>query len=251
MQADAILKPEQKTLLKFCICGSEKTERDIIHKIQVLICKDCGIMRQDLPGYTQEMYFNYYSTDYHTAEQEKIGCVAYKERYSHDKQIAKIRCAEYEKTIDIRFRNRILDIGSSNNAFVDYMNENGYCANGIEIGEEGKKHKETTYTRDLLELNLEADSFDLITLHDVFEHLIDPNEYLKEIKRILKSGGKLVLDLPHYFVPEGVHHWRPVQHLWFFDENQTKKILSDAGFGIVAVKTPIPSKIVFYCIIIK
>jgi len=157
-----------------------------------------------------------------------------------------MRLKEYKETLGLN-SGKALDIGSSNNAFVDYLNLSGFDCCGIEIGEEGSNHPQTTYTDDLLNLELPENYFDLVTLHDVFEHLIYPEAYLKEIKKILKPGAFMVLDLPNYFVPEGLHHWRPVQHLWFFSKEQTEKILKVNGFEVLAVREPIASKLVFYC----
>lgn len=238
---------EPFTLLTNCLCGMPFFDRDRIHGIDVLECRACGVKRQDLPGYTKQMYFDYYKTDYHTKEQQKIGLQAYKERYAHDLSIAEMRLKNYEEMLHLQGGEKFLDIGSSNNAFVDYMNANGYACKGIEIGEEGKKHPETTYTEDLLDLKLKQGSFDVVTLHDVFEHLLYPEAYLQEIKRILGDYKFMILDLPNYFVPEGVHHWRPVQHLWFFTREQTIQILQNNGFKVLCVREPIASKLVFYC----
>jgi 2-polyprenyl-3-methyl-5-hydroxy-6-metoxy-1,4-benzoquinol methylase len=246
VQTNSKLETNSLTLLNTCTCGNVGFHRERIEGIDILNCSSCGIRRQDLPGYTEEMYFNFYQTKYHTEEQEKIGLQSYADRYKHDFKIAAMRHKEYKDTLEIK-KGKALDIGSSNNAFVDYMNLMGFTCRGIEIGEEGHKHPETTYTKDLLELDLNESIFDLITLHDVFEHLICPQTYLKEIKRILKPGAFMILDLPNYFVPEGVHHWRPVQHLWFFNEEQTKQLIEENGFQLLAIKEPIPSKIVFYC----
>lgn len=234
-------------LLENCLCGSGDSDLDIINDIAISQCKECGIKRQHLPDHTELDYFNYYKNDYHTTEQESIGLTAYHERYSHDLTIAAMRLTEYEKLLELKQGAQVLDIGSSNNAFVDYLNNNGYQCKGVEIGEEGAKHPDTTYTMDLLELGLSRNTFDLITLHDVFEHLTNPILYLREIKSILKPKGYLILDLPNYFVPEGVHHWRYIQHLWFFDEKQTTELLKANGFKVLAVNMPIKSKLVFYC----
>jgi 2-polyprenyl-3-methyl-5-hydroxy-6-metoxy-1,4-benzoquinol methylase len=234
-------------LLDKCLCGSGNSESDTINGIEISHCRDCGIKRQHLPNHTEKDYFDYYKNDYHTAGQEAIGLKSYHSRYAHDYGIAALRLFEYEKLLTLQKGLDVLDIGSSNNAFVDYMNNNGYQCKGVEIGEEGAKHPDTTYTKDLLELGLNYSSFDLITLHDVFEHLINPELYLKEIRAILKPKGFLIVDLPNYFVPEGLHHWRYIQHLWFFDEKQMTYLLNKNGFKVLLVNNPIKSKLVFYC----
>jgi len=44
-----------------------------------------------------------------------------------------------------------------------------------------------------------TESFDLVTSNMVFEHLRDPENQLKEVFRILKPGGSLVLHTPNSF----------------------------------------------------
>jgi len=43
---------------------------------------------------------------------------------------------------------------------------------------------------------------DLILSHHLIEHLENPIEHIKECKRILKVGGKLIVHYPHYSNPE-------------------------------------------------
>jgi len=70
---------------------------------------------------------------------------------------------------------------------------------------------------------------------------------LAQIYSILKPNGCLILDLPDYFTPAGLHHWKPIEHLWFFDRGQFIYILGKAGFDVINVTLPIPGKMVFYC----
>ena len=46
------------------------------------------------------------------------------------------------------------------------------------------------------ELPLEGDSFDVVTLLAVLEHLSHPREMLEEIARVLRPGGQLVMTVP-------------------------------------------------------
>lgn len=48
----------------------------------------------------------------------------------------------------------------------------------------------------LPELSFKPDTFDLIFLSDVLEHLDDPIEALKTIRRILKPGGRCLITVP-------------------------------------------------------
>jgi len=51
------------------------------------------------------------------------------------------------------------------------------------------------------------EAFDVITIHDVFEHLLNPQEVLEECFRVLVSGGLVSIITPHYYGLSGNHLW--------------------------------------------
>lgn len=48
-------------------------------------------------------------------------------------------------------------------------------------------------------LNYKENMFDCVISGEVLEHLENPSKFLKEIKRILKNNGKLIITTPNYF----------------------------------------------------
>ena len=70
---------------------------------------------------------------------------------------------------------------------------------------------------------------------------------MTKLKSLIKVGGTLIVDIPDYFVEQGLHHWRPVQHLWFWNEHQLGQLLEEFKFNPVKITKPIPGKVVFYC----
>lgn len=66
------------------------------------------------------------------------------------------------------------------------------------------------------------DSFDLVILFEVLEHVVKPGLVLKEISRVLKSNGILFLTVPNRFYPIETHGIQICQ----------KKINNLAGIGI-------------------
>ncbi len=231
------------SLIKSCICGnSSDFSKEILHQISVKICNNCNIIHQDL-NMSKEEYFNFYANDYHEHYQSDRGTDSYPIRYNHDKEIAALRIKQYQPFL--RKTARTLDIGSSNNAFVDLMNEHGYNSYGLEISTAATKYIKT-YNSNLFNVNFPAGYFDMITLHDVFEHLIDPISYLTEIHKLLKGGGVLIIDFPAFFIDAGKHHWKRIEHLWFLTDEQIQNIAVKYGFNVNKVNIPIPSKIVYY-----
>lgn len=113
---------------------------------------------------------------------------------------------------------------------------------------------------DVTELPLENEQADEIHAIHLFEHLhrYKVSEILTEWKRVLKTGGKLVLEMPCFdkvaqFISEGSkdfrmthyalfgdpHYKRPeMEHKWCYSMEELRWILSEAGFTNIEFKTP-------------
>lgn len=234
----------ENNLITSCVCDNQ-TQFNFVVKNHLAIneCKICGVMHQVLAGWSKENYFNFYKQDYHSSYQHKKGITPYNSRYDHDRKIAKIRLSAYKS-----FLNKddfILDIGSSNSAFVHECIEQNFKSLGLEPGEDIGDSNVTV--RGTLEtVAFEENSISVVTMHDSIEHIIDVNFALDKIYSILKNNGILILDLPNYFVEAGKHHWKYIEHLWFFSKTQMEKIMNQHKFEIFQISEPIPGKLVFY-----
>jgi len=82
------------------------------------------------------------------------------------------------------------------------------------------------------------DSFDGVLLNNVLEHLERPEDALSEIRRVLKKGGRLMIELPG---KKGFHHDKT--HVRFWGQNDMVDLLKSQGF--MDIKThyfPVPCK---------
>ncbi len=66
----------------------------------------------------------------------------------------------------------------------------------------------------VLDLNInkfpfENNTFDTVLAGDIIEHVENPSQLLREINRVLKENGTLLLSAPH------ATHWWTVLHTWF------------------------------------
>ncbi|KKK60334.1 hypothetical protein LCGC14_3025390, partial [marine sediment metagenome] len=203
-------------------------------------CLECGVKHQLLKR-SYHSYISSYKKDYCLSEGKDGGQLSSHERYDHDNQLAGKRHTRYKEFLGKG--NSILDIGSGNGAFVDCMHNLGYVAHGLEICENYLGYTQPTYQGDFLEVDVPFNSYDTITMHDVLEHLVDPVSALKKCHRILKKDGILIIDFPDFFIKEGLHHWKPIEHLWMLRKDQLVTLFKSCGFKKIVIEKPIPSKL--------
>jgi 2-polyprenyl-3-methyl-5-hydroxy-6-metoxy-1,4-benzoquinol methylase len=82
-----------------------------------------------------------------------------------------------------------------------------------------------TYTADLCEDNsstMPDDSFDVIICTEVLEHVNDPFGAMKEMRRLLKKGGRIYASTPYNFRIHG-----PLPDNWRFTEHGLRILFSD------------------------
>jgi GT2 family glycosyltransferase/2-polyprenyl-3-methyl-5-hydroxy-6-metoxy-1,4-benzoquinol methylase len=121
---------------------------------------------------------------------------------------------------------------------------------GVEINEAVANRARTcldrVWTGDIesIELDLTAESLDVIVCGDVLEHLTEPRDVLKRLSRYLKPDGRLIASVPnvaHHTVIRGLlaGNWsyEPAglldeTHLRFFTAREIEKLFYRAGFRI-------------------
>lgn len=96
----------------------------------------------------------------------------------------------------------LLDIGSGYGFFLEEMKTRGWNVEGVELSETGRKYTQSRidvpiHAHPIEALSLPKDHYDVVTLFYVIEHLPDPVSTIREVNRILKPGGMVLLRWPH------------------------------------------------------
>jgi SAM-dependent methyltransferase len=81
-------------------------------------------------------------------------------------------------------------------------------------------------------INLESESFDTILVSDVFEHLPDPALTWTELNRLLRPGGKIILNVPFFY---GLHE--SPHDYYRFTEYALRLLAERAGFAVVELES--------------
>ena len=143
---------------------------------------------------------------------------------------------------------KILDIGCSTGLFLDCASRRNWVTTGIELGRKESKIAKSKgheiYNSELEKLEFK-ESFDAITLWDVFEHIPDGKDYLKLIHRNLKENSFLFLQVPSSdslaakIMREKCRAFDGIEHVNMFNPKTLTKILEDSGFLVEAMTSVI------------
>ncbi|OZB49603.1 MAG: hypothetical protein B7X60_00575 [Polynucleobacter sp. 39-45-136] len=148
----------------------------------------------------------------------------------------------------------VLELGSGLGHNLDALAAN-YRVLGVEVlpdavHKASERGIETIHANLEHEINLKAESWDVVLCLDVLEHLINPIACIQEAKRLLRPSGIFVINVPNHFTltcrirmllgagldapnffPE-YHAWN-YPHLRFFQYQSIKKTLELGGFRII------------------
>jgi 2-polyprenyl-3-methyl-5-hydroxy-6-metoxy-1,4-benzoquinol methylase len=156
-----------------------------------------------------------------------------------------------EKLIDRpRTQIRLLDVGCSSGAFVYAASKLGVQAEGVEPAEEPCKTATEkglkVHQGYLEELGLPPESYHVVTLFEVLEHIKDPMSLLRESARILVNGGVVIIrtgNADSWTVGCLKDRWeyfslsRHGGHVSFFTPGSMHRLSEESGFSVEMLNT--------------
>ena len=138
-----------------------------------------------------------------------------------------------------------LDFGCGSGELVKYANMNGINSVGTEIDESAIKILKMSGVRaeNFSQILAKNNTFDVITLIEVVEHLSDPLQVLTDLNRLLTDKGMLFITTPNFDSLNRYLYqskWRVLSypdHINMFSKNSIIKILRTSGFDAINVRT--------------
>ena len=102
-------------------------------------------------------------------------------------------------SINLKKKNNILDFGAGSGVNLDMLRKHGL----VDIHEQNKYaraiiKKEKKIKNLYSTLKIKKNFYDLILLADVIEHVKQPKELLKDLKKFLKKDGHILITVPAY-----------------------------------------------------
>jgi len=136
----------------------------------------------------------------------------------------------------------LLDIGAGTGDFLSVAKNNGWNAVGIEPSEKARFIANQKGIK--LKLNtsdFENNSFDIITMWHVLEHVPNLENQIKELKRLLKPNGSIIIAVPNFKSYDANHYkefWAAYdvpRHLWHFSKTAIHKLFQKENIELVKI----------------
>lgn len=146
---------------------------------------------------------------------------------------------------------RVLEIGCGEGHLGRLLRSRGHFVAGVElvpsVAEKAKTNLDEVFCGDIERVDLPwgANSFDVIVMADVLEHLVDPWAALKKLTALLSPGGRVVASIPNvqnYRVIRQLirGRWKyadsglmDIGHLRFFTWLQIVELFEDAKLNVI------------------
>lgn len=140
---------------------------------------------------------------------------------------------------------RLLDIGCGGGVFIHTFLQNvgGWDAAGVEptpaFAELAGRRLARPVMAGIYRSGLFAGQrFDLISINQVLEHVVDPVAFLRDVRKDLDDTGLVYLEVPDvldlgFLAP--THDRFMMQHLWVFSRSSLANICRRAGYRVVAL----------------
>jgi SAM-dependent methyltransferase len=200
---------------------------------QVLRCRDCGLAHTD-PLPPAEQMRNYYPTSYYGTERRFIKAIDWLLDRVNARKARRLAGAAGSEP------GSVLEVGCGHGLVLDQLRRLGWNVTGTEITEESSLYARQVLgldvrIGDLRGLALPDDSYDLVIVWHVLEHLPDPEGQLREIGRILRPGGLLVVGVPNFGSTEALwardkwFHLDVPRHLSHFSPKSLRHMFAAAG----------------------
>jgi len=224
-----------------CVCGdnrykSIKNYNTKYGAISIVFCRSCGLAR-DIKEYDYGFLYTDRANIYHPP----------------DNTLFQERILSWESHLDflrpyLKADAKILDIGASDGSFLAFLQKHGCSGIGVEVNpsmvEFAISRGLNVIKKPFNEILLTENSFDLIAMSHILEHMPDLGQTIKHALNLLKPGGHLFVIVPNYgcimmrmFAGVQESLFLPGQHIWYFTKKSLKSSCALFGLKLVEYET--------------
>lgn len=228
---------------------------------QVLRCPKCSLVWVS-PRWRDEAIHEVYGEDYWKSDRPRTKGYA---NYASE-------AALYLKTFRRRMKfvarhvppgGRILDVGCAAGYFLRVTKDAGHDVFGVEVSPAIATEAIQALGADRVWVGTlgslppdrpgcAPESFDLVTMWDVVEHVPDPQALLEQARAMLRPGGKLIVETQNVdsrfakLLGRRWHHFKHEEHIYHFNQKTIRRLLDQAGFAVESMTSGYAGKYVSF-----
>ncbi len=203
---------------------------------QLLTCEECGLGRQH-PSPSPEEIGAFYPAEYYGSPGAKFEPLT----EAIIRCVGTIHVQSLSRTLQPG--SRILDVGCGRGVLLGALANRGHEVHGMDVSETAvdgaDPRADIRVAPCLTNVGYPDRHFDQVILWHVLEHLCNPREVLKEINRILKPGGQVIVAVPNFsslqarWSGAAWFHLDLPRHLFHFPVSGLRRIIGRTGFDVV------------------
>jgi SAM-dependent methyltransferase len=150
----------------------------------------------------------------------------------------------------------VLDLGCGEGYFLKLAKEREWKTYGVDVSDEACRFARNKlgleiFQGELADAHFPSDFFDVVTLWDVLDHLVDPLDVLAEINRIVKDDGLIIVRVRNFVFHRMLHLLflslqgiatafkikdPSVFHLYSFSPSTIRRLFEKAGLECLQIR---------------
>lgn len=209
--------------------------------VEISMCGSCGIVFQK-SAYTTEDYERNFERIYNTYTllSNDLRPFPSNDDYYQDALCVLTDCVELKKVTNV------LEIGSNRGDFLYHIKSNCPHLNVLGLEPSSLPFVGVPTIKSFFDKNLFSNSFDLVIIRHVLEHIKRPKEFLCDIKEILTKQGLIFIEVPNF--AQDMKEYAEIfiaEHVGYFTHTSMYRLLEEAGLYPIKENVERPNGIYF------